>query len=53
MRLRAALVKEFQELHFKKFGEVISPEVAELELLSLAELIRITQPMKTKEIENE
>lgn len=53
MRLSLALVTEFQELHLKIFGEPISPEAAELELSSLAELIRITQPHKIKEIENE
>lgn len=53
MRLSLDLVSEFQELHLKKFGEPILPEAAELELLSLAELVRITQPVKTKETENE
>lgn len=53
MRLSLDLVAEFQEQHLKTFGEPISPEVAELELLGLAELIRITQPMKIKEIKNE
>lgn len=52
MRLSIALVAAFQELHLKKFGEPILPEAAELELLSLAELVRITQPIKTKEDEN-
>lgn len=53
MRLNLALVAEFQKLHLKTFGEPILPEAAELELLSLAELIRITQPLKTKENEHE
>ena len=53
MRLSPALVMEFQKLHLETFGELISPETAESELLSLAELIRITQPHKTKEDENE
>lgn len=44
---------EFQKLHLKAFGESISLEAAEVELLNLAELIRITQPHKTKEDENE
>lgn len=53
MQLSLALVAEFQDLHLKKFGEPILPEVAELELLSLAELVRITQPVKPKENEDE
>ena len=53
MRLSLALVAEFQELHLKTFGKPILPEAAELELLSLAELVRITQPVKTKENEDE
>jgi len=53
MRLSIALVAAFQELHLKRFGEAILPETAELELLSLAELVRITQPINTKENEDE
>ncbi len=53
MRLSIALVAEFQERYFKTFGELISPEAAESELLSLAELIRITQHMEIKEIKDE
>ena len=54
MRLSLALVAEFQELYLRAFGEPILPEVAELELLSLAELIRITHPLnKNKENGNE
>ena len=53
MRLSADLVTEFQELYLKTFGEPILPEAAELELLSLAELVRITQPHETKENEDE
>lgn len=53
MRLSLALVAEFQELHLRTFGEPILPGAAELELLSLAELVRIAQPIKTKENENE
>ena len=53
MKLSLALVAEFQELHLKTFGELILPEAAEQELLSLAELVRITQPIKTKENEDE
>ena len=53
MRLSSALIMEFQRQHLKAFGVAISLEEAESELLSLAELIRITQPHKTKENENE
>lgn len=53
MRLSLALVAEFQELYLRTFDEPILPEAAELELLSLAELVRITQPIKTKGNENE
>lgn len=52
MRLSLKLVTEFQELHLKIFGESIAPEAAELELLNLAELVRITQPIRTKENED-
>lgn len=52
MQLSTALIKQFQELHLKKFGESISPEAAESELLSLAELIRITKPIMNKENNN-
>lgn len=44
MALSKKLVKEFQELHLKKFGVEISSESAELELLQLAELVRLTAP---------
>lgn len=53
MRLSLSLVEEFQGLYLKTFGEPILPEAAELELLSLAELVRITQPIRTKENEDE
>lgn len=53
MQLSTALVTEFQKLHLKKFGESISLEAAEMELLNIAELVRITQPYKAKEDENE
>jgi len=53
MRLSPALIAEFQELYLKTFGEPILPEAAELELLNLAEIVRITQPVKTKETKNE
>lgn len=53
MRLSLELVTEFQELYLKTFGKQISPEAAELELLSLAELVRITHPIEIKENVNE
>lgn len=53
MQLSLDLIKAFQELHLKAFGEQITPEAAELELLSIAELLRIVQPLKNKENENE
>jgi hypothetical protein len=53
MRLSLELVREFQELHLKTFGKPIPPDAAELELLSLAELVRITRPLETKENVNE
>lgn len=53
MRLSLTLVTEFQEQYLETFGEPILPEAAELELLSLAELVRITQPVRTKENEDE
>jgi hypothetical protein len=53
MRLSLDLITKFQELHLKTFGEPIHPEAAELELLSLAELIRITHPLKIMEIKDE
>ena len=43
MRLSVGLIAEFQKKHLETFGEHISPETAETELLSLAELVGITQ----------
>ncbi len=48
MRLNSALVLKFQKLHLEKFDKPITYEAAELELLNLAELIRITRPIKDK-----
>lgn len=53
MRLNTDLIKEFQALHLEVFGEYITPEIAELELSSLAGLIRIVGPHKNMENENE
>lgn len=53
MRLSLDLINEFQDLYLKAFGEQILIEKAELELLSLAELIRITKPINKKETKDE
>lgn len=42
MSLSADLIARFQKRYFETFGETISAEIAESELLSLAELIKIT-----------
>ena len=36
-------------MHLKTFGEYIPPEAAEVELLGLAELVRITEPAQEQE----
>ncbi len=47
MQLSAGLIAEFQKRYLVTFGEHISPEKAESELLSLAELVEITwKPVK-------
>lgn len=47
MQLSAGLIEEFQRRYLATFGENISPETAESELLSLAELVEIThKPIK-------
>jgi len=53
MQLSTALITEFQELYQKKFGKPISLEEAELDLLSLAEVVRVAQPIQAEEIEDE
>ena len=53
MRLSSDLITEFQRVYQEVFGESVSAEVAELELSSLAELIRNTQPLKDMENEDE
>lgn len=42
MRLSADLISRFQKRHLDVFGEHISPEAAEADLLDLAEFLRIT-----------
>lgn len=53
MRLSSDLIAEFQKVYREVFGESVSAEMAELELSSLAELIRNTQPPKNMENEHE
>lgn len=42
MQLSESLIAQFQQAHLEEFGEAISAEVAETELLGLAELVEIT-----------
>lgn len=51
MRLSSDLIAEFQRVYREVFGESVSAEMAELELSSLADLIRNAQ--STKNMENE
>lgn len=54
MQLSAGLIAEFQKRYLATFGEHISPETAELELLSLAELVEMTQkPVKEDDDEKQ
>lgn len=53
MRLSSDLIAEFQRVYREVFYESISVESAELELSSLAELIRNTRPLKDMENEDE
>lgn len=46
MQLNHELVKEFQTVHLKKYGEHIPYEVAESQLRQLADLVRITAQKK-------
>jgi hypothetical protein len=50
--LSQGLISRFQKTHIEKFGKQISLEVAESELLGLAELVRIAIPQKIKNIES-
>jgi hypothetical protein len=48
MGLSEDLIAKFQKKYFETFAEKISPEDAEVELLSLAELVKITcKPVMT------
>ena len=42
MRLSEPLIAKFQQAHLEEFGQTISAEAAEAELLGLAELVEIT-----------
>jgi hypothetical protein len=42
MQLSESLIAKFQQAHLEEFGYAISAERAEVELLELAELIRLT-----------
>lgn len=53
MRLSQGLISEFQKRYFNAFGEHLAPQAAESELLDLAELVRITLPIKIKESEDD
>jgi hypothetical protein len=55
MQLSEALIAKFQQAHLEEFGEAISAEAAETELLGLAELIEIvgqTQRPTANDVEN-
>lgn len=53
MRLSEGLIAEFQKRYLATFGEQISPETAEAELLDLAELVRIIHPKPIKDIDGQ
>jgi hypothetical protein len=46
MALSKALVEQFKALHLARYDEHISDEDAEVQLKELAELVRITAPLK-------
>ena len=55
-RLSEGLISRFQIRYFETFAEHLSPEIAEAELLGLAELIKITAyflPVNENAIKNE
>lgn len=52
MRLSEPLIAKFQQAHLEEFGEAISAEAAEAELLGLAELVLITQSARIVDVEN-
>jgi len=42
MRLSLPLITKFQQAYLEEFGQTISAEAAETELLGLAELVEVT-----------
>ncbi|HEU5187353.1 MAG TPA: hypothetical protein VFT87_02515 [Candidatus Saccharimonadales bacterium] len=42
MQLSDSLIAQFQQAHLEEFGQAISAEAAEAELIGLAELVEIT-----------
>jgi hypothetical protein len=52
MLLSKNLITKFQEAYLEKYGEEVSAELAEAELLGLAELVELTSK-SIKEMENE
>lgn len=42
MQLSESLITQFQQAHLEEFGEIITAEAAEAELIGLAELVEIT-----------
>ena len=54
MLLSESLITKFQEAYLEEYGEEVSAEVAEAELLGLAELVELTsKSIKEMEIEDE
>ncbi len=56
MQLSEALIAKFQQAHLYEYGEAVSAEKAEAELLGLAELVSLTQPsikQMNKEMQDE
>lgn len=49
MQLSSTLINRFQQAHLEAFGELISPEAAERDLLDLMELLRITHGLRVSE----
>lgn len=52
MLLSESLITKFQEAYLEEYGEEVSAEVAEAELLGLAELVELTSK-SIKEINKE
>ena len=49
MQLSSTLISRFQQAHLEAFGEAISSEAAERDLLDLAELLRIAHRLQSSE----